>query len=144
MLKFIFNFSRDVRYEKNLDFELGYISVIFNNELLYDGEKGQNYMLFISISDILFGLIEYFEKDMENKEVGLADSSVTFSFIKNKYKTILEINNKFICEIETDLMIKKFLEASNEFYKAYSSRLEKAVAFDMKYAIDKAISILVI
>ncbi len=61
--------------------------MIFNNEILYDGKKKQNYMLFISISDILLGLAEYDEKNMKKNEVGLADSSVTFSFIRNKQPT---------------------------------------------------------
>lgn len=143
MLDFIFNFTRDVRYEKELDFELGYISVIFNNELLYNGEKKQNYMLLISISDILLGLAEYVEKNIQKKDVGLADSSVTFSFIRNKHRTSLEINREFICEVETDPLIKKFLEASNEFYEMYSSKIGNAVGFDMKYAIDKISSMVI-
>ncbi len=142
MLIFKFNFTRDVRNENELDFELGYISVIFNNEILYDGKKKQNYMLFISISDILLGLAEYVEKNMKKKEVGLADSSVTFSFIRNKYRTSLLINKELICEVETDLLIKEFLEASNEFYRMHSSKIGNAVGFDMKYAIDKIIGIM--
>lgn len=136
MLSIEYFFSKE-KIVDNVGFELGYFSIFDDDKILYDGQGKQNFMLFLSIPDILLDLCDLVESKRKKKETILADSSVIMSFLNKNGKIELRINDIFIFEEKSKEVIKVFYDSSNEFIEKNMNRIEDSVKFDLKYALEK-------
>lgn len=134
MLSIEYFFSKEIKADK-VGFELGYFSIFDDDKILYDGKKNQNFMLFLSIPDILLDLCDLIES--KKKDTVLADSSVIMSFLNKDGKIQLRINDIFIFEEKSREVIKVFYDSSKEFVEKNMYRIEDSVKFDLKYGLEK-------
>lgn len=136
MLSIDYFFSKEIVADK-VGFELGYFSIFDDDKILYDGKKNQNFMLFLSIPDILLDLCDLIESKKKKKDTVLADSSVIMSFLNKDGKIQLRINDIFIFEEKSREVIKVFYDSSKEFVEKNMYRIEDSVKFDLKYGLKK-------
>ena len=136
MLSIEYFFSKE-KIPDNVGFELGYFSIFDDDKMLYDGQRKQNFMLFLSIPDILLDLCDLVENKKKKKETILADSSVIMRFLNKNGKIELRINDIFIFEEKSREVIKVFYDSSKEFIEKNMNRIEDSVKSDLKYALEK-------
>lgn len=136
MLSMDYFFSKEIVADK-VGFELGYFSIFDDDKILYDGKRKQNFMLFLSIPDILLDLCDLIESKKKKKDITLADSSVIMSFLNKNGKIELRINDIFIFEEKSREVIRVFYDSSKEFIEKNIYRIEDSVKFDLKYGLEK-------
>lgn len=136
MLSMDYFFSKEMVADK-VGFELGYFSIFDDDKILYDGKRKQNFMLFLSIPDILLDLCDLIESKKKKKDIILADSSVIMSFLNKNGKIELRINDIFIFEEKSREVIRVFYASSKEFIEKNIYRIEDSVKFDLKYGLEK-------
>lgn len=120
-------------------FEMGYISFIYgDNNDIYDDLSHQPFMIFLTISELILGLVEYEGKKLSSKEVIAVDSSYSLKFVRNNKMTDLVVNNDFTITVDTGIMLKEICYSSIEFCKMYDSSLLTSIKSDLDYAFDKA------
>lgn len=119
-------------------FEMGYISFIYgDNNDSYDDLTHQPLMIFLTISELILGLVEYEGKKLNSKEVIAVDSSYSLKFVRNDKMTNLVVNNDFTITVDTRIMLKEICCSSIEFCKMYYSSLLTSIKSDLDYAFDK-------
>ena len=119
-------------------FEMGYISFVFgDNNDVYDSLSHQPLMIFLTISELILGLVEYEEKRLSSKEVIAVDSSYSLRFIRNDKMTDIVVNNDFTITVDTKTMLREICCSSFDFCKEYDSSLLTSVKNDLDYAFDK-------
>ena len=121
----------------NVGYELGYFKIFDNDKIIYDGQQKQNFMLFLSIPDILLDLCELIESKKQNKETILADSSITICFLNNNDEIEIRINNNFILRKEKKEVIKAIYESSKKFIEENINRIEDSVKSDLNYGLER-------
>lgn len=80
MLSMDYFFSKEMVADK-VGFELGYFSIFDDDKILYDGKRKQNFMLFLSIPDILLDLCDLIESKKKKKDIKLR---ITFKGIVSR------------------------------------------------------------
>ena len=119
-------------------FEMGYISFVFgDNNDVYDSLSHQPLMIFLTISELILGLVEYEEKRLSSKEVIAVDSSYSLRFIRNDKMTDIVVNNDFTITVDTKTMLREICCSSFDFCKEHDSSLLTSVKNDLDYAFDK-------
>lgn len=131
-------YEKDLPKENICGFELGYIFFRYgeDNET-YDDLKNQPSMIFLTISELILGLVEYEEKNLDFKEIIGADSSLSICFKRvNKFTKII-INGSFSIIVETMEILKEVYDSSINFCKAYDSFFLASVRHDLEYAFNE-------
>lgn len=101
-------------------FELGYISFGYSEDHeSYNDLKNQPSMIFLTISELILGLVEYEEKKLDFKEIIGADSSLSICFERVQKSTKITVNGNFSMTIETMDVLKEVYDSSINFCKAY-------------------------
>lgn len=119
-------------------FEMGYISFVFgDNNDIYDDLSHQPFMIFLTISELILGLVEYEEKRLSSKEVIAVDSSYSLKFVRNDKMTNLVINKDFTITVDTKILLKEISCSSIEFCKVYYPSLHTSIKSDLDYAFEK-------
>lgn len=117
-------------------FELGYIAFVAGNqdENLY-GLENQPSMIFLTISELLSGLTEYEEKQLDAKEIVGVDSSLRIRFSRAEQITRVLVNGRLLITVGTPELLRAMYHASADFCRIYDASLCGSVKADLNYAL---------
>ncbi len=114
--------------EEITGFELGYISFgNFDDSTLLNDCNNQPVMIFLTISELLFGIADFVTDELRYKEIGSIDSSLTFILKRHNLKKDKELTelylNKVLIAKETDkILLKTFYYKSLSFCSKYMKK----------------------
>ncbi len=114
--------------EEITGFELGYISFCsFDDSTLLNDCNNQPVMIFLTISELLFGIADFVTDELRYKEIGSIDSSLTFILKRHNLKKDKELTelylNKVLIAKETDkILLKTVYDKSLCFCSKYMKK----------------------
>lgn len=106
--------------EEITGFELGYISFYTVDEENVLKYENQPVMIFLTISELLLGIVDFVKNELLYKEIISVDSSLTFILRrcnkkKDKYLTELYVNKVLIAKVTDIFLLKLVYNKSFEF-----------------------------
>lgn len=123
-------------------FEMGYIS--FDVSVCEEKrcQDKQSVMIFLTISEIISGIIEYEKNNLAYKEISAVDSSLSISFVREDKSTKLFLNNELVAIENTKQIINEFLTSSVEFCKPYYATFHNSVKADLEHGFDEILKMI--
>lgn len=139
IFKIVYSLSnKDLTKEYICGFELGYIFFKYGeDDEIYNDLKNQPSMIFLTISDLILGLVEYEKLKLASKEIIGVDSSLSICFKRVNKLTKIIVNGVFLITIETTEILKEVYYSSIDFCKTYYSFFNTSVRDDLEYAFNE-------
>lgn len=109
-------------------FELGYISFYnIDDCTLLNDYNNQPIMIFLTISELLFGIADFVTDELRYKEIGSIDSSLTLilkrhNLKKDKKLTELYLNKMLIAKETDRILLKTVYDKSLSFCSKYMKK----------------------
>lgn len=95
-------------------------------------------MIFLTMSELISGLIAYKSMGLVYQEISLADSSFCIGIRRGKKGTVMLTANSQSVVIEENELFREIVESSYSFYSRFRMNLNPAVKNDLDAAFENA------